>query len=50
MSRKIAIIGMGNVGATVAHGLIAQDAFDDYVYKNTGKGMVTAYIVVHYSN
>ena len=26
------------------------NAFDDYVYKNTGKGMVTANIVVHYSN
>ena len=32
MSRKIAIIGMGNVGAAVAHGLIAQGAFDDYVF------------------
>lgn len=31
MSRKVAIIGMGNVGAAVAHGLIAQGAFDDYV-------------------
>ena len=26
----------------------AYNAFDDYVYKNTGKGMVTACIVVHY--
>ena len=26
------------------------NAFDDYVYKNTGKGMVTANIVVHYPN
>ena len=26
------------------------NAFDDYVYKKTGKGMVTANIVVHYSN
>lgn len=26
------------------------NAFDDYIYKNTGKGMVTACIVVHYPN
>ena len=26
------------------------NAFDDYVYKNTGKGTVTANIVVHYPN
>lgn len=26
----------------------AYNAYDDYVYKNTGKGMVTACIVVHY--
>ncbi|AGM98981.1 L-lactate dehydrogenase [Streptococcus iniae] len=32
MSRKIGIIGMGNVGAAIAHGLIAQGAFDDYVF------------------
>ena len=31
MSRKVGIIGMGHVGSTVAHGLIAQGAFDDYV-------------------
>ena len=35
MSRKVAIIGMGNVGAAVAHGLIAQGAFDDYVLIDT---------------
>ena len=29
MSRKVGIIGMGHVGSTVAHGLIAQGAFDD---------------------
>ena len=34
MSRKIGIIGMGHVGSTVAHGLIAQGAFDDYVLIN----------------
>ena len=26
------------------------NAFDKYTYKNTGKGMVTANIVVHYPN
>ena len=26
------------------------NAFDEYIYKNTGKGMVTACIVVHYPN
>lgn len=31
MSRKIGIIGMGNVGAALAHALITQGAFDDYV-------------------
>lgn len=31
MTRKIGIIGMGHVGSSVAHGLIAQGAFDDYV-------------------
>ena len=28
----------------------AYNAFDDYIYKNTGKGMITACIVVHYPN
>ena len=32
MSRKIAIIGMGNVGAAVAHGAIAQGLADSYVF------------------
>ena len=31
MARKVGIIGMGHVGSTVAHGLIVQGAFDDYV-------------------
>ena len=31
MSRKIGIIGMGNVGAAVAHGAIAQGLADSYV-------------------
>ena len=35
MSRKVGIIGMGHVGSTVAHGLIAQGAFDDYVLIDT---------------
>ena len=32
MSRKIGIIGMGNVGAAVAHGAIAQGLADSYVF------------------
>ena len=32
MSRKIAIIGMGNVGAAVAHGAIDQGLADSYVF------------------
>ncbi|WP_394404962.1 L-lactate dehydrogenase [Streptococcus sp. 20-1249] len=31
MVRKVGIIGMGHVGSTIVHGLIAQGAFDDYV-------------------
>ena len=42
MSRKVAIIGMGNVGAAVAHGLIAQGAFDDYVLIDTNEAKVKA--------
>ena len=42
MSRKVAIIGMGNVGAAVAHGLIAQGAFDDYVLIDTNEVKVRA--------
>lgn len=42
MSRKVAIIGMGNVGAAVAHGLIAQGAFDDYVLIDTNDAKVKA--------
>ncbi|ATF65197.1 L-lactate dehydrogenase [Streptococcus gordonii] len=42
MSRKAAIIGMGNVGAAVAHGLIAQGAFDDYVLIDTNEAKVKA--------
>ena len=32
MTRKIGIIGMGNVGAAVAHGAIAQGLADSYVF------------------
>lgn len=42
MSRKVAIIGMGNVGAAVAHGLIAQGASDDYVLIDTNEDKVRA--------
>ena len=42
MSRKVAILGMGNVGAAVAHGLIAQGAFDDYVLIDTNEAKVKA--------
>lgn len=42
MSRKIGIIGMGHVGSTVTHGLIAQGAFDDYVLIDTNDKKVTA--------
>lgn len=42
MSRKVAIIGMGNVGAAIAHGLIAQGAFDDYVLIDTNEDKVRA--------
>ena len=42
MSRKVAIIGMGNVGAAVAHGLIAQGAFGDYVLIDTNEDKVRA--------
>ena len=42
MSRKVAIIGMGNVGAAVAHGLIAQGTFDDYVLIDTNEAKVKA--------
>lgn len=42
MTRKVGIIGMGNVGATVAHGLIVQGAFDDYVLIDTNEQKVRA--------
>lgn len=42
MSRKVGIIGMGHVGSTVAHGLIVQGAFDDYVLIDIDEKKVTA--------
>lgn len=42
MARKVGIIGLGHVGATVAHGLIAQGAFDDYVLIDTNEAKVAA--------
>ncbi|MBF0786899.1 MULTISPECIES: L-lactate dehydrogenase [unclassified Streptococcus] len=42
MTRKVGIIGLGHVGATVAHGLIAQGAFDDYVLIDTNEAKVAA--------
>lgn len=42
MVRKIGIIGMGNVGSTIAHGLITQGLCDDYVLIDTNERKVTA--------
>lgn len=42
MARKVGIIGMGHVGSTVAHGLIAQGTFDDYILIDTNKKKVMA--------
>lgn len=42
MVRKVGIIGLGHVGATVAHGLIAQGMFDDYVLIDTDEAKVAA--------
>ncbi|MGT2948147.1 L-lactate dehydrogenase [Streptococcus devriesei] len=42
MTRKIGIIGMGHVGSTVAHGLIAQGIFDDYVLIDSNEAKVVA--------
>lgn len=42
MTRKIGIIGMGHVGSTVAHGLIAQGLFDEYVLIDTNTEKVEA--------
>lgn len=42
MARKVGIIGMGHVGSTTAHGLIAQGLFDDYVLIDTNETKVMA--------
>ncbi|MER0123024.1 L-lactate dehydrogenase [Streptococcus sp. ZJ93] len=42
MARKVGIIGLGHVGAAVAHGLIAQGAFDDYVFIDPDEAKVAA--------
>lgn len=42
MPRKIGIIGMGNVGAAIAHGLISQGIADDYVFIDTKEEKVLA--------
>lgn len=42
MARKVGIIGLGHVGAAVAHGLISQGAFDDYVLIDTDEKKVAA--------
>ncbi|MGT2800635.1 L-lactate dehydrogenase [Streptococcus marmotae] len=42
MARKVGIIGLGHVGAAVAHGLIAQGAFDDYVFIDTDEAKMAA--------
>lgn len=48
MTRKIGIIGMGNVGGAIAHGLIAQGVFDDYVLLDTNLDKVTADVMDFY--
>lgn len=42
MVRKVGIIGMGHVGSTLAHGLVAQGAFDDYVLIDTNEKKLLA--------
>lgn len=42
MARKVGIIGIGHVGSTVAHGLIAQGTFDDYILIDTNEKKVMA--------
>ena len=42
MARKIGIIGLGNVGSAVAHGLIAQGVADDYVFIDANEAKVKA--------
>lgn len=42
MVRKIGIIGMGNVGSTIAHGLITKGICDDYVFIDKNEKKVKA--------
>lgn len=42
MARKVGIIGLGHVGAAVAHGLISQGAFDEYVFIDIDEAKVKA--------
>ena len=42
MSRKVGIIEWGMLGQQLAHGLIAQGAFDDYVLIDINEKKVTA--------
>lgn len=42
MVRKVGIIGMGHVGSTIAHGLIVQGAFDEYVLIDSNDTKVQA--------
>lgn len=42
MVRKIGIIGMGHVGSTIAHALIVQGAFDEYILIDTNEEKVRA--------
>lgn len=42
MTRKVGIIGLGHVGAAVAHNLSAQGAVDEFVFIDSDKAKVTA--------
>lgn len=42
MSRKIGIIGMGNVGCAVAHSLIVQEVADSYVFIDANEDVARA--------
>lgn len=42
MTRKVGIIGLGHVGAAVAHSLLAQGAVDEFVFIDSDKAKVTA--------
>jgi L-lactate dehydrogenase len=45
MSRKVGIIGLGNVGAAVANGMIAQGFADDYVFIDANEAKVNAEVL-----